>query len=120
VKLALLVLPAFIIYIVFNIIKPAFVYPPGKYRNVSVSAIIERADTCAQKLTHATVTTNGMSFRQALKTGGRYDTITVPDIAYTDAGEYYDLVLWTGDSRVQSFSVLAKDSFFIVPVKCSE
>jgi hypothetical protein len=120
VKLSLLILPAFIIYIAFNIIKPAFVYPPGKYRNVSVSAIIEKTDTCAQKLTHATITTNGMSSRHALKKGGRYDTIMIPDIAYTDLGEYYDLALWTGDNRMLSFSVLAKDSFFIVPVKCSE
>jgi hypothetical protein len=119
-KISLLVLPAFILFIAFNIIKPSFVYPPGKYRNVSVSAIVEKTDSCAQKLTHAIVTKNGISFTQPLKNDARYDTIPVPDIAYTDEGEHYELELWSGDNRIQSFSVLAKDSFFIVPVKCSE
>lgn len=114
-RAALVTLPAVLLYILFGIIKPAFVYPPQLYKNVSFAAILKKENNCTQNLRYVINSTNGGSDTIILNQLYPIDTISINDVKYNDI---ISLELWTKDSLMHPVSFRAIDSFFEVRANC--
>ena len=114
-KVALLTLPAILLYILFALIKPAFVYPPQLYKNVSFATIIKKENNCIQQLNYVINSTNGRSDTIVLNQLYHTDTIPLIDVKYN---ETINLEIWTKDSLMHPVSFAAMDSFFAVSARC--
>lgn len=114
-KVAMLTLPAILLYILFAIIKPAFVYPPQLFRNVSFATIIKKGDNCKPDLKYVINSTNGRSDTFLLNQLSSIDSIPIKDVKYN---EIINLELWANDSFMHPLSFAATDSFFEVKASC--
>jgi hypothetical protein len=114
-KVVLVTLPAILLYILFSIFKPAFVYPPENYKNVSFSTIINKTGTCTQQLQFAINTTNGGSDTIPLNQLTTVDTLHINDVRYN---EKVTLELWTKDSLMRPVAFNASDSFVAIQANC--
>ena len=114
-KTVLVTLPAIVLYILFAIFKPAFVYPPEAFKNVSFSTIVNKDGNCTQQLLYAINTTNGASDTIYLTPMSAVDTLAIHDVKYN---EMVSLELWTKDRVMQSLSFPARDSFVNVKARC--
>lgn len=114
-KVTLLTLPAILLYIIFAIFKPAFVYPPELYKNVSLVAVIKKESNCRQRLNYVINSTNGKSDTILLNSSKATDTIPFKDAKYN---EVISLELWTKDNGMKPVSFAATDSLFEVSAKC--
>lgn len=114
-KAALVTLPAILLYIIFAIFKPAFVYPPESFKNVSFSTIVYKEADCTQQLLYAINTTNGASDTIYLSPMSPVDTLSIHDVKYN---EMVSIELWTKENLMRSVSFPAKDSFVTVQARC--
>jgi len=114
-KVAMLTLPAILLYIFFGVLKPAFVYPPQLYKNVSFATIIKESANCKPNLKYIINSTNGRSDTILLNQLSPIDSIAIKDVRYN---EIINLELWTKDSLMHPLSFAATDSFFEVQVAC--
>ncbi|AEW03353.1 hypothetical protein A4D02_04865 [Niastella koreensis] len=114
-KAALVTLPAILLYIIFAIFKPAFVYPPESFKNVSFSTIVHKEGNCTQQLLYAINTTNGASDTIYLSPMTAVDTLLIHDVKYN---EMVSLELWTKDNLMRTLSFPARDSFVTVGARC--
>lgn len=115
-KVALLTLPAIVLYILFALVKPAFVYPPQLYKNVSFATVIKKADNCTPYFNYVINSTNGRSDTILLNAVSAIDTIPITDVKYN---EIINLELWTKDSLMNPLSFTATDSFYEVSALCN-
>lgn len=115
-KVVFLTLPAISLYILFAILKPAFVYPPDNFKHVSFATIINKESNCTQQLSYVINTTNGKADTIALNKMKTSDTLTIKDIKYN---EIVNLELWTTNSLMRPISIAATDSFFEIKTTCN-
>jgi hypothetical protein len=114
-RVVLVTQPAILIYISFALFKPAFVYPPENFKNVSFSTILEKASSCTQKLPYAINTTNGGSDTILLNQLNAVDTLHINNVRYN---EQVTLEIWTKDSLMKQVAMAARDSFVTVKANC--
>ncbi|MBO9200529.1 MULTISPECIES: hypothetical protein [Niastella] len=114
-KIVLVTLPAILLYIAFSIFKPAFVYPPEAFKNVSLSPILHKEGNCTQQLLYAINTTNGASDTIYLSPMNPVDTLPIRDVKYN---EMVTMELWTKDTLMRPLSFPARDSFVSVQAIC--
>ncbi len=114
-KVALVTLPAILLYMLFGVIKPAFVYPQQLYKNVSFATIIKKDSNCTQNLSYIINSTNGGSDTIVLNPLYPIDTVSINDVKYN---EIISLEVWTKDSLMHPVSFRAIDSFYEVKANC--
>ncbi|OQP64688.1 hypothetical protein A3860_18170 [Niastella vici] len=114
-KVAMLTLPAILLYILFGILKPAFVYPPQLYKNVSFVTVIKKSANCKPNLQYVINSTNGRSDTILLNQLSLIDSIPITNVQYD---EIINLELWTKDNLMHPLSFAATDSFFEVQMAC--
>lgn len=115
-KVVYVTLPAILLYIAFAIFKPAFVYPPDNFKNVSFATIINKESNCTPQLSYVINTTNGKADTIVLNQMTTSDTLTIKDIKYN---EIVNFELWTTDSLMRPISIAATDSFFEIKTTCN-
>ena len=114
-KIALLTVPAILLYILFFLFKPDLVYPPGLYKKVSFRAVIKRDEECLQKLTHALIFKDGKFDTIPLRRFSNIDSFSIKDVPYDGT---IGLHLLSKDSTNTRILLAVRDSVVVVTAAC--
>lgn len=113
-RVVLVTLPTILLYIIFSIVKPEFVYPKELYKNVSFVTRIEKDTNCINDINYVINSTNGRSDTIILSQAP-IDSIPINDVKYN---ANINLELWTKDGHMHPVSFNAIDSFYEVKANC--
>jgi hypothetical protein len=113
-RIALLILPAAILYILFSTVRPSFVYVDS-YKKVSFLAVIKKDSSCKKEITQVIVSKLDKFDTTALK---KIDDISYIQIENTEYNRSVNLSFMFADSTYTELPVDAKDSTATVCIKC--
>jgi hypothetical protein len=113
-RVALLTLPAILLYILFALFRPNFVYSDDRFKDVSFMLRIRRVPFCDQNPTHFTVFYNGKLDTVQLRTYGNINW-QVKDVGYHQT---VDLKFYIDSTFITSKTIVAKDSTVTVSTQC--
>ncbi|HYC29500.1 MAG TPA: hypothetical protein VEB42_11795, partial [Chitinophagaceae bacterium] len=113
-KLALLTVPAILLYIILSIWKPEQVYPANLYKIAGpVTIIINKDNNCKQKLSKIDASTE--SFSQTLDKTKPADTVVLNDVRYN---QEIGINFITEDGLSSFIKINARDSIQIFSARC--
>lgn len=115
-KLALLTVPAILLYIILSIWKPEQVYPTNLYKIAGpVTIVINKDDNCKQKLVKVDASTE--SFSHTLNTSKQTDTIVLSEVPYN---QQIGITFYAEDGLNSFTKINARDSMLVFSAKCRE